>query len=155
MLQPEKFISIAYQQVDFLIPNDNVISSVGVKDLDVAQLQRGEAGIYDFDEIASVFMQKPRESDLKTMIVMKAEKTEKNNKPGTAGAEDHISIITTQECKVCTIPLQELSLFPDFYSDQFKKFGILACGFQDNRIRLLIDVNQTINYMSDSVLEEL
>lgn len=145
MQQPEKFISIAYQQVDFLIPNDSVISSVGVKDLDMAQLQRGETGIYDFDEIAAAFMQTPHESEIKTMIVLKSG----NN------SADHISIVTTQECKVCTIPLTKLSLFSDFYSEQFKKLGLFACCFEENRIRLLIDVNTILNYLNDSVLEEL
>ena len=147
MRQPEKFISIAYQQYDFLIPNDYVISSVGVKDLDMMQLQNGDSGIYDFDEIASAFSQSPRESEIKTMIVLKASDDENET--------EHISIITTQECKVATIPLKERSLFSDFYSEQLKKIGILACGFKNEKMRLLLDVNQIIHFMNDGVLEEL
>ena len=145
MRQPEKFISIAYQQIDFLIPNDSVISSVGVKDLDMAQFQGGATGIYDFDEIASAFMQFPRESEIKTMIVLKA----------SDGSDNRISIVTTQECKVCTIPLSNLSLFSDFYEEQFKHLGIFACCFEENRIKLLIDVNKILSCLNDSVLEEL
>ena len=145
MRQPEKFISIAYQQIDFLIPNDSVISSVGVKDLDMAQLQGGATGIYDFDEIASAFMQSPRESEIKTMIVLKA----------SDGSDNRNSIVTTQECRVCTIRLNEFSLFSDYYSEQFKKFGLLACSFEDERVKFLIDVRKTINYMNSCFLEEL
>ena len=146
MRQPDKFISIAYQQIDFLIPNDSVVSSVGVKDLDIHQLQSGDAGIYDFDEIASVFKQTPRESEIKTMIVLRN---------GSENSADHISIVTNQECKVCTIPLAKLSLFSDFYEGQFKNKGLFACCFENNRIRLLIDVNKILSCMNDSVLEEL
>ena len=110
MRQPEKFISIAYPQIDFLIPNDYVISSVGVKDLDMAQLQGEESGIYDFDKIASEFNQSSREADIKTMIVLKGEYSD-----SPEAANNHISIITTRECKVCTIPLSNLSLFSDFF----------------------------------------
>ncbi len=147
MPQPDRFISIAYQQIDFLIPNDCVASSVGVKDLDIKQIQGTESGIYDFDEVASVFMQSPHESEIKTMIVLKSEDDE--------NPLNHISIITTQECKVCTIPLSELSLFSDFYAEQFKKFGVLACGFKDDKLRILLDVYKTIHYMTDNELEEL
>ena len=38
MRQPEKFICISYPQIDFLIPNDYVISSVGVKDLNISPI---------------------------------------------------------------------------------------------------------------------
>ena len=146
MRQPEKFVSITYQQVDFLIPNDYVISSVGVKDLDVMQLTSQDNRFFNFDDIAHAFNQVPRESDLKTLIVIKA---------SDSNEENHISIITTQECKVCTVHLADLNLFSDFYSEQFKKFGILACGFKDEKIRLLLDVNKTIDYMTDCTLEEL
>ena len=146
MRQPEKFISIAYPQIDFLIPNDYVISSVGVKDLDMVQLMSQDNGFFNFDDIAQAFNQVPRESDLKTMIVIRSS-DEKSDK--------HISIMTTQECKVCTVHLADLNLFPDFYSEQFKKFGFLACGFKDEKIRLLLDVNKTIAYMTDCTLEEL
>lgn len=146
MQQPEKFISIPYQQIEFLIPNENVFSSAGIKDFDMLQLNSENTGIYDFDEVAHEFNQTSRESDVKTMIVLKS----KNEK-----AENHVSIITKQECKVCTIPLNELSLFSDYYSQALKRFGILACGFKNEKLRLLVDVKQVLNYLSDRELEEL
>ena len=151
MRQPEKFISISYPHIDFLIPNDYVISSVGVKDLDMANLQSEESGIYDFDKIAAQFMQIPHESDIRTMIVLKSDYSDSSNSP----EQKHISTITTRECKVCTIHLNELSLFSDFYSEQFQRFGLLACNFENDRIKLLLDVKQIVNYLNDSVLEEL
>ena len=71
MQQPEKFVCIAYPQIDFLIPNNLVVSSVGVKDLTISMLRDQEAGFFDFDEIASQFIQIPRQADIKTMIVLK------------------------------------------------------------------------------------
>lgn len=141
--QPEKFICISYPQIDFLIPNDYVISSVGVKDLNISLLNNQEAGFFDFDDIASCFIQIPRQADIRTMIVLKG------------NGDSQFSIITTQECKVSTIPLNEFGLFSDFYSEQFQKLGFLACSFKDERLRILMDVKQTIAYMKDSQLEEL
>ena len=143
MPQPEKFICITYPQIDFLIPSDYVASSVGVKDLSISLVSDSDSGFFDFDEIASLFIQVPRQSDVKTMIVMKDM------------GEKRLSLLTTQECKVSTIDLKEFGLFSDFYSEQFKKLGFLACSFKEDRLRILMDVRQTINYMNDCLLEEL
>ena len=143
MQQPEKFICISYSQVDFLIPSKFVSSSVGVKDLNLSLLRDSDSGIFDFDEIASQFIQIPREADIKTMIALKDE------------GLNHISIVTTQECKVAIISLDEFGLFSDFYSEQFQRMGFLACSFQENRLRILMDVRKTIAYMNDCFLEEL
>ena len=143
MPQPEKFICITYPQIDFLIPSDYVASSVGVKDLSISLVSDSDSGFFDFDEIASQFIQVPRQSDVKTMIVMKDM------------GEKRLSLLTTQECKVSTIDLKEFGLFSDFYSEQFKKLGFLACSFKEDRLRILMDVRQTINFMNDCLLEEL
>jgi len=97
--QLERFICITYPQIDFLIPSDYVASSVGVKDLNLSLLSDQKSGFFDFDEIASQFIQIPRESSIKTMIVLK----EVNGK--------RLSLLTTQECKVCMIDLREFGLF--------------------------------------------
>lgn len=143
MRQPDKFICISYPLIDFLIPHDDVLSAVGVKNLDISLMHNQASGIFDFDEIASAFIQIPRESEIKTMVVLKDE----NN--------SQISIVTTQECRVCTIQLKDFSLFSDYYSDQFVKFGLLACKFDEDRVSFLMDVKQTIKYMSNCFLEEL
>ncbi len=143
MLQPDKFVCITYPQIDFLIPNEYVASCVGVKDLGTSLFHTQDSGIFDFDNIASIFNQKPRESDVKTMIVMKGDGT------------NHLSLVTTQECRVCAVNLSEFGLFSQAYTDQLQKFGILACNFVDDRLRLLINVQKTISYMGDSFLEEL
>lgn len=143
MQQPDKFVCITYPQVDFLIPNDSVISSIGVMDLNISLLNSQDSGFFDFDEIASKFIQIPRDAAVKTMIVIKGND---NNR---------ISVLTTQECRVSTIPLSNFGLFSDFYCEQFKKLGFLACSFEDDRLRILIDVKQTIEYMNNCLLEEL
>lgn len=143
MRQPEKFICITYPQIDFLIPNEYVVSCVGVKDLNISLLQDQNSGIFDFDDIAREFNQPPRQSDIKTMIVLKGE------------GINNLSIVTTQECRVSTIPLKDFGLFSDSYSSQFEGFGILACNFNKERLRLLINVKQIIDYMTNCLLEEL
>ena len=77
------------------------------------------------------------------MIVLKVDETK------------HLSIVTTQECSVTIINLKDFGLFSDFYSEQFKKLGFLACSFKNGRLRLVIDVKNTIKFMNDCLLEEL
>ena len=138
MHRAENFICISYPKIDFLIPGDFVISAVSISDLDSSLLHDQTAGIFDFDEIAAVFAQLPREANIKTMILLKG--------------EDDIpqSVVTAQECKVCTVQLDEFSLFTDFYADSFKKIGLLACIFNNNRIRFLIDIKRIMEYLQSS-----
>lgn len=144
MRQPEKFICISYSKIDFLIPNDYVVSAVGVKDVQMGMMHNENSGIVDFDDLATRFNQYPRPTHVKTMILIKDD------------TEEQVYIVTTQECKVCTISLNEFSLFSECYSEAFKQFGILACNFEENRMRLLIDVKQMIDYSNgDMLLEEL
>ena len=143
MPQLEKFVCISYPQIDFLIPSEMVISSVGVKDLNLTLFRDQDSGFFDFDEIASQFIQIPRQAEIKTMIVLKVDETK------------NLSIVTTQECSVTIINLKDFGLFSDFYSNQFQKLGFLACSFKNDRLRLVIDVKNTIKFMNDCLLEEL
>ena len=143
MQQPEKFICISYSQIDFLIPNEYVISAVGVKDVQVSLMHDGSEGVFDFDDVAAGFSQYPRPTHVKTLIVLKD------------GNGNQVSVVTTQECKVCTVPLKDFSFFSDCYAAAFKQFGFLACTFVNNKMRMLIDAMQLIDYMNDSLLEEL
>ena len=143
MRQPEKFICISYSQIDFLIPNDYVVSAVGVKDVQFGLVHNQNSGVFDFDDIATGFSQYPRPTHVKTLIVLKDE------------TDAQVSIVTTQECRVCTVNLNDFGVFSDFYSAPFKQFGFLACTFEENRMGILIDVKQIIDYMNDSLLEEL
>ena len=143
MLPPEKFVCIPYPQIDFLIPSDEVVSSVGVKDLNISLLADQDSGFFDFDEIASKFIQIPREAEIKTMIILQGDE------------KSHLSILTTQECRVSILSLINFRLFSDFYSEQFKKLGLLACYFMEDRLGILMDVNQMIRYLNDCLGEEL
>ena len=143
MQQPETFICISYSQIDFLIPNEYVQSAVGVKDVQVNLMHDENSGVFDFDDIAAGFSQYPRPTHVKTLIVLKDE----NN--------NQVSIVTTQECKVCTVKLTDFKLFSDCYFEAFKQFGFLACSFEGRRMKILIDAMQLIDYMNDSMLEVL
>lgn len=136
MLQPEKFICISYSQIDFLIPNDEVVSAVGLTDFDPTLMQGSLTGIYDFDAIAAKFQQTPSQTNIRTMVVLNDE------------GEEKVSVVTTRECRVCTISLENFSLFSDAYFENLHKIGVLACSFEENKIRYLLNVKQTIQYMS-------
>lgn len=142
MQHPDKFVCISYPQIDFLIPGDFVISAVSIKDLDTSLLHDQTTGIFDFDEIASSFLQLPREADIKTMVIVN-------------GDDGPVSLVTAQECKVCTVLLSEFSLFPGFYAEFFKKFGLFACIFEADRIKFLIDIKKIVEYAHNSSLEEI
>lgn len=143
MPQSEQFICIPYPEIDFLIPNNTVVSTVGVKDLNISLLHNETSGVFDFDEIAAQFKQTPREAEIKTLVVVKGL------------GENNLSIVTTQKCTLCNIDLKEFGLFSDYYTEQFQKLGFLACSFKDNRLRLILDIKSTIKYMNDFPLEEL
>ena len=49
MRQRDKFICISYSQIDFLIPNDYVVSAVGVKDVQIGMMHNENSGIFDFE----------------------------------------------------------------------------------------------------------
>lgn len=138
MHQAEKFICVSYPKIDFLIPGEIVISAVSISDLDPSMLQDQTTGIFDFDRIASLFAQLPREANIKTMMILK-------------GDDDiPVSVVTAQECKVCSVNLNEFSLFPDFYSECLKKVGLLACIFENKRIKLLIDIKKVMESVHKS-----
>ena len=143
MRQPDEFICISYPLIDFLIPNEYVVSAVSVKDLDITPDLSKTTGFFDFDKIASTFMQTSRKANIKTMVVLRPDDDER------------VSIITAQECKVCTIPLKNFALFSDVYSEPLKKMGLLACSFIEDRIRFLIDIKKITEFMSDNLVEEL
>lgn len=143
MRQPDTFICISYSQIDFLIPNEYVLSAVGVKDIHVGFMHNENSGIFDFDDVAAGFSQYPRPTHVKTLIVIKD------------GHNNQISIVTTQECKVCQIPLKNFRLLSDCYADSFKQLGILACTFENNRMRVIVDVMTLVDYSNDRLLEEL
>ena len=143
MQQPDTFICISYSRIDFLIPNEYVQSAVGVKDVQVGFMHTDNSCVFDFDDIASGFSQYPRPTHVKTLIVLKDE----NN--------NSLSVITSQECKVCNVPLKDFRLISDYYSEGFKQFGFLACAFENNRMRILLDVKRLVDYQNDTLLEEL
>ena len=139
--QPEKFICISYPQIDFLIPSDFVISAVSINDLDTSLLQDQTTGIFNFEDIASSFAQNPREANVKTMMLLQ-------------GDDDiPVSVVTGQECKVCNVPLNNFSLFTDHYADCLKKIGLLACIFENERIKYLLDVKQAISHITGGMAD--
>ena len=139
MQHPDKFVCISYPQIDFLIPSDFVISAVSINDLDTSLLQDQTTGIFNFDDIASSFAQNPREANVKTMMVLQ-------------GDDDiPVSFVTGQECTVCTVPLNNFALFPDHYAGCLKKIGLLACIFENERIKFLLDVKQAINHITSGI----
>ena len=138
MQKAEKFICISYPKIDFLIPGEFVISAVSISDFDSSMMKGQTTGIFDFDEIASLFAQLPREANIKTMMILK-------------GDDDiPVSVVTAQECKVCAVSLDEFSLFPDFYAEYLKKIGLLACVFENKRIKLLIDIKKVMESVHKS-----
>ncbi|MBR1640280.1 MAG: hypothetical protein IJ688_12925 [Treponema sp.] len=143
MQHPERFICISYSKIDFLIPNDDVHTAVSLKEFDVEQMCGPMSGIYNFDEIAMLFKEPKVEKNVHTMIMLKKKDS------------SQISFITTSECRVCVIPLENFSLFSDYYAQSLFHLGILACNFENDRMRYLLDVRKLIDYVNDGVEGEI
>ncbi len=145
MQQPDKFICVSYSSIDFLIPNDEVFSAVGMMDIDDEVMSGSATGIFNLDALAREFKETPREANVCTMIVLKDK------------GQGQTSLVTTQECKVCRIPLKDFSVFPERYANGFTDFGILACSFYKNKLRFLLNARKAVRYMEliCNPLEEL
>ena len=61
---------------------------------------------------------------------------------------EKLSIITTRECLVCKIPLNQFSLFSDSYSKGLNHHGILACNFENGRARYLLNIQKVVDYIN-------
>ena len=132
----ENFICLSYQTMDFLFPEDNVVTAGNSKgylsymgeelqtiDFDKAVVQlrflRGPAAHIDYKKV-------------RTSVTMK------NN--GLMNDAKHIALLTSADCKVAPVSLESFSLFGQPYTG-LHKAGILACSFYDEKIAYLIDLN--------------
>jgi len=134
--QPDRFICISYSNLDFLIPNDEVFSAVSLKEFDVEQMCGSLTGIYNLDDIAKYFNEKPLEKNIHTMVMLKK----------TGGTQ--VSFVTNSECRVCKIKLDDFGLFSNYYSSRLAHLGIQACSFEEKRIRYLLDIRKIIDYLN-------
>ena len=133
MQRPDQFICISYSNIDFLIPNDDIASAVGLSDFSTDMIDVN-SGTYDFDELAADFKQAKRDTTSYTMVILKND------------GLNHFSFVTSQECKVCEIPLKNFSLFSSDYSESLKEHGILACICKEDRLQYLLDVKKALKY---------
>ena len=133
MQRPDQFICISYSNIDFLIPNDDIATAVGLSDFCTDMIDIN-SGTYDFDELAADFKQAKRDTTSYTMVILKND------------GLNHFSFVTSQECKVCEIPLKNFSLFSSDYSESLKEHGILACICKEDRLQYLLDVKKALEY---------
>ena len=144
MQRPEQFICISYSTIDFLIPNNDIASAVGLSDFSTDMIDVN-SGTYDFDELAADFKQEKRDTTSYTMVILKTD------------GLNHLSFVTSRECKVCEIPLSNFSLFSPDYSESLKAHGILACICKEDRLQYLLDIKKALEYKYNmgEMLEEI
>ena len=132
----ENFICLSYQTMDFLFPEDNVITAGNSRgslnylgeelktiDFDKAVVQlrflRGPAAHIDYKKV-------------RTTVILKND--------GLMEDANHFALLTSADCKVTPVSLDTFSLFGQPY-DGLHKAGILACSFYEEKIAYLIDLN--------------
>lgn len=137
----ENFISIAYTNIDFLIPKKDVLTALSCAKADFIVDETGTKKIkidsqllsyINFDRYAEFLNQPLKPVSIKNCIII--------NSTSLISGEDKIALITSGECRVKQIKFNEFSLFSNFYGTHFNKKGILACKFNsDKTISYLIE----------------
>lgn len=146
MPHSENFICLSYSTINFLIPKSDVVNAFFC---DKANFIRGVDGdskvvvgsqmlpYIDVDLSAKLLNQTIVENDIKTCVVL--------NCPGIFKESDTFGIVTSSDCKVQKINLNEFAIFSEQYSNKLSKLGLVACKFNKNepsKINYLINANQ-------------
>lgn len=149
MQYPENFICLSYQTIDFLIPEDKVITAGNSRgslnymgeelqtiDFDSAVIKlkflRGAAAHIDYKKV-------------RTTIIMKNE--------GLLEESNCFALLTSSDCKVTSLNLDTFSLLGEPYAG-LQECGILACAFYDDKIAYLIDLNILLRKYLENVKPE-
>lgn len=135
----EKFINLSYKNIELLFRKSEINSALGCKKDDVITDECGNKkirtsfGDYDYFDI-DAFISKSgfeiKESSVRTAIILK-------NK----------TLITSAICKVEDHEWSDFSLFSEFYSKSFERFGYVACSFQSKKIQYLLDINKFLEFV--------
>lgn len=129
MPQPETFISISYDTFDFLLPKDGFSCVAADESYAAADMAAG----YDLDELARTFSANIPKSSVRTLLLL--------NKGG-----EQLAFMTSCQCKVCTIALENFSVFADRYEAGMLQRGIIACRFTERGISYLLDIKKFVSY---------
>ena len=136
MQYPENFICLSYQTVDFLIPEEKIITAGNSRGS--LNYMGEELQTVDFDKVGVQlkFLQGAAAHidyrKVRTTIITKNE--------GLLEDAKYFALLTSSDCKVSSLTLDIFSLFEGPYT-KLKDYGILACTFYDDRIAYLIDLN--------------
>lgn len=156
MPHSENFICLSYSSLSFLIPKNDVISASFCDKSSFIKGVNGDSKIImssqiipyiDVDLFAKYLDQTVVDSDVKTCIVVECK--------GIFKDSDTFGILTSSDCKVQNISLDEFSLFSNFYNDNFQKMGLLACRFDKNdnsKLGYLIDIKTFLKKYPESLL---
>ena len=132
-----KFVCISAGKINFLIPSDQVVTSVYCSG---GNYFRDGKFIYENQMIPFMDFYNDNSSveyfgDViytETAIVIKNTTLFQGYK--------YFSLITSKKCVVVDVDFKEFSLFSKIFESNFKKIGFRACYFIDDSIYYLIDV---------------
>jgi len=135
----EKFINLSYKDIDLLFRKSEINTALSCKKEDIVidddgnKKIRTSLGDFEYFDI-DAFVRKSgfdiKDSTIRTAIILK-------NK----------TLITSATCKVEEHPWSDFSLFSDFYSKSFERFGYVACYFKGEKIQYLLDINKFLEFV--------
>lgn len=137
MKECRKFVCIADEKFNFLIPSSQVITSVYCANRsyfwdDQFIFENHTIPFVDFynDNAKNDIYDNKKYSETALII--------KNNK--LFDDTDLFALITSKECKVFDIEYKDFSLFSDRIEQKIQKKGFIACYFNNNSVFYLIDL---------------
>ena len=142
MEHSQNFISLSYNNIDFLLQKDAVDTVFSCTSEDIYEDDNKSKKInflsqslfcIDFDKYAMNLHQNIQEVNTKKSIILNSSKIFEG--------QNQLALITSADCRVKQIDYKDFSFFSDFYSESLSKKGILACSFNEkNYVCYLLDI---------------
>lgn len=137
MKECSKFVCIAAENINFLIPSSQVITSVYCNG---GNYFWDDRFVFENNTIPFVDFYNDNSNveyfgDVKyteTALVIKNQ--------DLFNDEKYFAVITSKQCTVLEIEYKDFSLFSKKFENEFKKKGFIACYFNDDKIYYLVDI---------------
>lgn len=135
--ESNKFVCIAAEKINFLIPSSQVQTSVYCNGEsyfwdDKFVFENNTIPFIDFynDNSTVEYFGDVRSSE--TALILKNE--------GLFDDSKYFALITSKECSVMNVKYKDFSLFSKKFQEDFKKKGFVACYFYNDKVFYLINI---------------
>lgn len=145
MKECSKFVCIAAENINFLIPSSQVITSVYCNGgnyfwNDQFIFENNTIPYIDFYNDNTNLEYFGDVHYTETALVVKNKKLFEDQK--------YFAVVTSKECSVLEIEYRKFSLFSKKFEKEFEKKGFVACYFNNQKIYYLIDIEDFLKNFS-------